>query len=57
MHDVACEFARAVVRSKDAQKKLARTSLKYQNTNFKQMDFFPLTLLIRCSVLSDLCSN
>ena len=27
MHDVACEFARAVVGSKDAQKQLARTSL------------------------------
>ena len=27
MHNVACEFARAVVRSKDAQKQLARTSL------------------------------
>ena len=27
MHDVACEFVRAVVRSKDAQKQLARTSL------------------------------
>ena len=27
MHDVACEFARAVVRSKDAQKQLGRTSL------------------------------
>ena len=27
MHDVACEFARAVVRSKDAQKQLAQTSL------------------------------
>ena len=27
MHDVACEFARAIVRSKDAQKQLARTSL------------------------------
>ena len=27
MHDVACEFARAVVRSKDAQKQLTRTSL------------------------------
>ena len=27
MHDVACEFGRAVVRSKDAQKQLARTSL------------------------------
>ena len=27
MHDVACEFAYAVVRSKDAQKELARTSL------------------------------
>ena len=31
--------------------------LKYQNTNFKQMDFFLLTLLIRCFVLFDLCSN
>ena len=29
MHDVACEFARAAVRSKDAQKQLARTSLKW----------------------------
>ena len=28
MHDVACEFARAAVRSKDAQKQLARTFLK-----------------------------
>ena len=27
MHDVVCEFARAAVRSKDAQKQLARTSL------------------------------
>ena len=27
MHDVACEFARAVVRSKDVQKQLARTAL------------------------------
>ena len=26
MHDVACEFACAAVRSKDAQKQLARTS-------------------------------
>ena len=29
MHDVACEFARAAVRSKDAQKQLARTSLSF----------------------------
>ena len=28
MHDVACEFARAAVRSKDAQKQLVRTSLR-----------------------------
>ena len=27
MHNVACEFARAAVRSKDAHKQLARTSL------------------------------
>ena len=26
MHDVACEFASAVVRSKDVQKQLARTA-------------------------------
>ena len=32
MHDVACEFACAAVRSKDAQKQLARTSL----TNLKK---------------------
>ena len=30
MHDVACEFARAAVRSNDAQKQLARTSLRGQ---------------------------
>ena len=34
MHDVACEFARAVVRSKDAQKQLARTSLKKCHATF-----------------------
>ena len=27
MHDMACEFARAAVRSKDVQKELVRTSL------------------------------
>ena len=27
MHDVACEFARAAVRSKDAQKQLVQTTL------------------------------
>ena len=27
MHDVACEFVRAVMRSKDAQNQLAQTSL------------------------------
>ena len=32
MHDVACEFARAAVRSKDAQKQLARTSLHIVDT-------------------------
>ena len=35
MHDVACEFARAAVRSKDAQKQLARTSLI--NTNLSKL--------------------
>ena len=34
MHDVACEFARAVVRSKDAQKQLAQTSLNLQGNMF-----------------------
>ena len=33
MHDVAYEFARAAVRSKDAQKQLARTSLTVKCTN------------------------
>ena len=28
MHDVACQFVRAAVRSKDAQKQLARNVLK-----------------------------
>ena len=28
MHDLACEFVHAAVRSKDAQKQLARTSLR-----------------------------
>ena len=32
MHDMACKFARAVVGSKDAQKQLARTSLKGAET-------------------------
>ena len=35
MHDVACEFARAVVRSKDAHKQLARTSLSKINNSFQ----------------------
>ena len=29
VHEVACEFVRAVVRSKNAQKQLARTSLMH----------------------------
>ena len=33
MHDEASEFARAAVRSKDAQKQLARTSLILINTS------------------------
>ena len=41
LHDVACEFARTAVRSKDAQKQLARTSL-----NARKMlgSNYPLTL-------------
>ena len=35
MHDVACEFVRAAVRSKDAQKQLARTSLKEEKHLFR----------------------
>ena len=40
MHDVACEFARAAVRSKDAQKQLAQTSLKcaIKNKQKKQQE-------------------
>ena len=37
MHDVACEFALAVVRSKDAQKQLARTSLICTSEFFKKL--------------------
>ena len=41
MHDVACEFARAIVRSKDAQKQLARTSLKdYQQTSLSFLKLY-----------------
>ena len=35
MHDVACEFAHAAVRSKDVQKQLARMSLNHQYTQAK----------------------
>ena len=35
MHDVACEFARAAVHSKDAQKKLARPSLSSHMSQVK----------------------
>ena len=35
MHDVACEFARAAVRSKGAQKQLARTSLSIKQEERK----------------------
>ena len=38
MHDVACDFARTVVRSKDAQKQLARTSF-IQNQHLVRDDF------------------
>ena len=40
MHDVACEFARAAVRSEDAQKQLARTSLRTFARKFSNIDFF-----------------
>ena len=43
MHDMAREFARAVVRSKDAQKQLARTSLKA--TLFNILKLYKLTVL------------
>ena len=36
MHDVACEFAREAVRSKDAQKQLARTSLSSNSRKRKR---------------------
>ena len=38
MHDVACEFARAAVRSKDAQKQSARTSLSERG--LPKLDFY-----------------
>ena len=40
MHDVACEFARAAMRSKDAQKQLARTSLKPVPTGGRRIFIF-----------------
>ena len=39
MHDVACEFARAAVRSKDAQKQLAQTSLMTGNKGNSEFCF------------------
>ena len=48
MHDVACEFARAVVRSKDAQKQLARTSLKHLKCYYDQNIYFSFSF--RCQL-------
>ena len=45
MHEVACEFARAAVRSKDAQKQLVRTSLK-QSPGTKLPQFYKISLSI-----------
>ena len=45
MHDVACEFARAVVPSKDAQKQLARTSLNKTCKTFFSDDIFRSNVL------------
>ena len=39
MHDVACEFARAVLRSKDAQKQLVPTSLSFPTLEKLSMTF------------------
>ena len=50
MHDVACEFARADVRSKDAQKQSARTSLsvaRFSTFNYKDAE---LVFAVRSSV-------
>ena len=49
LHDVACEFARAGVRSKDAQKQLARTSLNH--TKIEKCLFNKLTSVFYASVL------
>ena len=39
MHDVECKFARAAVRSKDAQKQLARTIKRYKVLKFEILLF------------------
>ena len=44
MHDVACEFARAALRSKDAQKQLARTSLR-QDSNVNSNDIIMVLIM------------
>ena len=44
MHDVACKFARAAVRSKDAQKQLARTSLR-QDSNVNSNDIIMVLIM------------
>ena len=57
MHDVACEFERAAVRSKDAQKQLARTSLEVLNA-FKTLNF-PISYQIenREAPIKPMCHN
>ena len=39
MYDVACEFACAIVRSKDAQKQLARTSLSHMVASVRHFGY------------------
>ena len=53
MHDVACAFARAAVRSKDAQKQLARTSLSFLSTqtHHQRACLFRCGVGVRSSVL------
>ena len=49
MHNVACEFARAAVRSKDAQKQLARTSLNHAGSPCKPVtNLYPLANINQC---------
>ena len=58
MYDVACEFARAAVCSKDAQKQLAQTSLRVLNICIEFLVYFTFKMFsFNLNILDVLCEN